>query len=517
MLKKNTTKLSSKSSDIFICLTTIIGVIMLMGLLAVVILSSPIADDLERLKLIPEMGIFGYIKFSYLYIDGRYSNAFLMATCIWIFKSYGLKLAILGIISSLIMGFTWIIYQLIGKESSPFKHRVAISLSMSVLISACLLYCMPSIFDTIAWFNACCIYLASIAFASIYIAYTLHIVKLKPKLSYYHFTLLVLGGIIAGGFNEPLSVILLGLYLLFIIASLLKRLPKDRIYALTISFVGIAIGLLVDYFSPGNAIRVDAVGKGSASILALVEHSLYSYKFILDILLSYKIFLLVIIVLIFLLIRQKYINSKKSTALTLIGLYLAIAPGFITGFIVNYCHATEGILVPNRTAVIIIIPTLIGISILIAELIYRICIIYSKSVKPFYYLAIIIAIGIISMLYITPRIVDITKAESLRNSLLSYREAYITAQRNILKSSTSSVAVVPAPIILEDSQAPDLIFLPENEQDERWVYKYIKWIYDIKGPMIIEYKQPPGYCLDNISVPWSGIKSCADQAIEQSK
>lgn len=514
MSKKTITKANNsivqdtyRTSHIIIGLIAATAALLTILIISIILLSSPVADDLGRLEAIPRQGFFGYLNYSIHYIDGRFSNAVLMAASITLFGSYGLKIVLLLIYCSLVLSLTWIAWSVLQDKIGK-RNRTIVALSAGLMGAAAIIFSAYSIFDTIAWFNASCIYLAGLTAGLLSLAYGLHLYKL-PSIKLLHYALLFLFCFIAQGFNEPVAATLIISALTVLALSIIIYKKNLHIRYLSLAaLTGYLLGFAAVYFAPGTSARAALLPNEHTGLLHSLRMAFDNFSYLTDYLTSMK-FVYPLLLSVSVLIILQLIKYYSRRLILAIGAFLIIVPTAVTGFIVNYTHTIdEHGLAPFRTSIIITATSTIGLALVAA-------IAWSYLPKTIYnkHRLVVVFIGILCITALhnaLPRTIVILKAESLRSSLLSYRNASIAEQ---LTAKKNPITVTPAPVLVDETQADDLLYLPEDQQNERWFYKAFSKIYRLGDTSFtINTQQPVGYCLNNISKPWWGVRSCHELA-----
>lgn len=239
-------------------------------LLFVLILGSyfvrPIADDFPRLTIIPDIGPIHYLKFHLETLDGRYSNAIVLALLVSIFRHFSPYtvplLTCIAIVSSLLA----LLMQL--------KLNIRQALLLSIIGATLLILSAPSVFDSLYWMNAATIYTLPIA-ATFAIIALLYMFFTSTGLSWWGIFFLPLLGLAAGGFNEIQPFVNLTLITVFVFAyrHRLSALGLKTKASLTLFGIGQLVSVVFLKFSPGSLQRQNLVHVSSNTKLTALIHS----------------------------------------------------------------------------------------------------------------------------------------------------------------------------------------------------------------------------------------------------
>jgi hypothetical protein len=498
MMTKNKVSASRFTKHRFFLLAIIGATLVFSTLFIMHFLSRPIADDFPTLYCIHDIGSFGCVSESVMYLNGRFSSNILVALSVGLFDELAINVLPMVLLGLLVVGLWLIAFQLLARNRDRFLMTTAIAFGASVAI----ILSLPSIFDSVVWFSAAMVHLASVVFACLLIAYVIWLAKLNRSLGIRDYGLLVVASIFCQGFSEITAILLFIAAAGLVIFCLASR-RKANLSLFIVLLVGLAIGLAIVYFMPGTFVRSSTQAIGSREIVDIIVVGLKNFVYLKDVFIMPGLpFVLVLAASLVLGFGDKI----KRRLVLLIGTLLTIIPTLVAGLIASYTGVIgdDGYML-HRLAVITMTPTVIGLALILSRLLASI-----KSLDYHKYHHRLAGFGILSVIIGTmwfwPRNIGIIQAESLRSSLHQYRSALVAEYKSGLLDEP--LTLIPAPILLKDSQAMDLMY--RTDMQRAWIYTSILNYYSLKETDdIVISQQPLGYCMADFSnLALLGLESC---------
>ena len=307
---------------------------------------------------------------------------------------------------------------------------------------------------------------------------------------------------VSQGFNEPAAIITCLIASFLLLGSLVGKSKTTLITA--IWCVGAVAGLAIDYLSPATQSR-EKYQHAALNVHNVFISSLRDFLYTKHTLLSWRVALIAVLGLAFALVISE-LSKQMRKRLAGIGLVLCVVPTYITAILTHYANSAEGGMTETRT-------TTIPFGFLVAGLVCLIVVLphsLPHRVRRWLPVALYVAIPVSLAVSLQP-VLNVVRAEILRDSLLRYREASIQSQ---VAAHQQTVYVVPAPILLEDSQAVDLSYTKNRQIG--WSVVAIANYYGLQDKVIkIANMPPPGYCLTYSDATWWGAYTCQADAAQQ--
>lgn len=461
--------------------------LLLAALFVICLLAQPIADDYYSLAYIPHQTALHYIHHSYTRENGRFASAIVMVYGIKLFGIHAIKVVPALEIVALAAASTCLVWQIIKDRPRSLRQATLLGSAFTGVV----LLVVPSIFDTNAWYASNINYvpalIGSISIAAMYLYLYQH--SRRPWSLYISFALLVF---VSQGFIEPTAAVTcLAASLLLIREIIAKR--KTLMLTVTL-WASAAAGLAAVYFAPGTQHR-EQKQHSVLNFHAVFIDSLRDFTYTKSTLFSWRIALILTLGIAFALLIPT-LSRRARVWYATIGLALCIVPTYITGMATQFSGGTY--MSPTRTATVSISFLTIGLLLIIVSFVHATKLYLSRWLQIFLYTVMIV--GIVAS---TLPILTVVKAETLRDSLIRYRVASISEQ---LSAHQQTIYVIPAPILLTDSQAIDVSY--KSNQDA-WFIKAFSDYSGLQGHTIhIISKPPAGYCLTDSDAAWWGAYTC---------
>jgi hypothetical protein len=238
----------------------------------------PMIDDYWIANISRTQGFWAAYKTWYLGFTGRFSLIF-MYCLTELLGSWTIRILPALAIISWLFCLTWALKRLLPINTpniSPFTTSLVISL----IILYATLSSTPSLLQSLYWRPGMLTYLMPLILLTLYIGFaTLQATKHNS------IALLVMGfglSFFAAGFSETNAILQLGVIFLLIIYSLLsKRCDQPFIMSLLIiGLIGTILALMVQFFSPGNAVRQSLFHHSNTLTKSIKDSGIFSFNFI---------------------------------------------------------------------------------------------------------------------------------------------------------------------------------------------------------------------------------------------
>jgi hypothetical protein len=390
-----------------------------------------------------------------------------------------------------------------ARRVRPGAPLIGCIATVAMIVSA------PSLFDTIGWFNAVAIYLAGLTAAVGVGAWIAHLAARVSVPGRKHLLLsLTLGGV-AAGFTEVVgAVLVLGALLAAVNVAVVESSRERRrrlMGCLGAVAAGAAVGVAVIFFGPGTELRGQAQRAGVSLArlgVALVYNVGLIHSFV-----SWRLLPAVAVGLAFWALRGP-VNSVIGVRWLIVwAWFLMFAPLVVVAEMTGYA----GWNAPHRAAFIATASMAASVAVVtyvVAGLAVAARPRLGVLVVPLALLAMAIGVGDFAN-----AASPVIRAEHLRATLMASRAVSIRRQ---VQFHRSVIWIVPAPLIDPETEAYDLMYA--GKPTWPFLVPAIREYYRVPardGVEIIK-RQPRGYCLPNVSVPWFGVRSCQQLARSRS-
>jgi hypothetical protein len=436
--------------------------------------NSLVADD--YLFLQPDFPLL-----SHLYNDdsGRVSHAIMMTVFRNIFGVYAVNILAMLTIVALTGAIFFLFKQLVANRIIKTSKKNLLVLSL--IIGSLFLVILYSYYDFDLFFTAAATHSLTLIYAILLAGLYLKIRATPPHYCIWWSILLCIVTAFCSMLSEMAAVIGVIFGVCLIICYLYKTGRDLRQQLLTPIFaIGLSIiGFLVVYFSPGSTNR--RLGNSHYDFIYVAKGAIMDYfNMFTDIILSPKIFAVVLASIIFYLFCKKIAIKDHKKALLAASL-LAAFPAIIF-LVTNYSIGYTAMRLFN----------LADLFLFSAMIVLGFVVLSKINVKNNWLTNISSLLFVMTIIvYATSIFLPITCAENMRNDILRERSAIINATKN-----NSSVNVLPAPLLLEKTEAIDMTFYPDENQFGLWNSHSIYSYYGVSGKNIRILQQPEYYCVD---------------------
>jgi hypothetical protein len=482
----------------------VFAALLLAVLLVIGILAQPITDDFWMMAYAPKESALHLIRYYYQYLDGRFANIIVMVLGVKIFGVLAVKVAPVLEVLSLVAASIWLVWQLPIRQESRLERAVV----LGGAFTGVLLLVVPSIFDSLAWYTPSTGYVTSLTGMVLIAALFIHLYS-RPVRPLYQYSLFGLLVFFCQGFNEPAAILTCLAASVLLLYTLIRR-RKATAVAVTL-WAGAVAGFAAVYFAPGTHAR-EQTQHAALSLHTVFIDSLRDFWFTKHALLSWRVALIFVLGSAFALAMLE-LSKRTRQWLAGLGLVLCVVPTYITSITTHYANSAGGGVSPTRTVTIPFAFLVAGLVCLAVALVQSLAHMVRRWLPVTLYIAIPVSLAV----SLQP-VLNVIRAEILRGSLLRYREAYIQAQ---LAAHQQTVYVMPAPILLDDSQTADFSYI-ENHQ-AGWLLSALVDYYGLRGKTIkVASTPPPGYCLTHSEASWWGaysswwgVHTCQTEAAQQ--
>lgn len=503
---KTISVLTKKYEQSFPMVLIVFGVLLVSLLMAPALFARPIADDFHYFNQLSSYGTVDYIVNFYTSDTGRYAQGASMAV---LYKLFGSNSVVVGPIIEillLIATTTWASFLLL-RSFKVTTRRLSKALILGLTSTSVVLLYTPSLFDSLYWLTSSTVYVLSLVGLVFNFSLALYVLQLqRPR--WWHYFLLMLSVIIGQAFSEATSAIIVSLSGIALLVAIILRqrgrnLKPSHFTSLTSVLVAAIIGFLIVYFSPGSRQR-QAKSESQFDFHAMFVDSIHNTLQFLQTFVSWRLALIIAVALAVAHFLPR-LSKKRSIAGLGIGLLLVVLPAYITFVISSYSMGTY---IPFRLYTIPTAFTCIGLIIVTAIGCQWITRYFSKFTPPHLSLPLLCTVFAIAGYFSAlPIVRDVLSAEILRSSLYDNRAASIASQ--LSQSNNTTVRVVPAPILLNESEAGDFSF---KEKQISWFADSFKQYYNIDNKnVVIDSLPPAGYCLPEQAPTWYGAEICSRQ------
>jgi len=487
----------SRKEELPYTLLWIFTALLLTALVIISLLAQPIADDFWSLAYVPHQSALHYINDFYFNHSGRFANAIVMVMGIKIFGVLAVKM--IPIVESLALtgASIWFIWQILEDKFRRLERAIMLGSAFTGVY----LLVVPSVFDTLVWYTSSTVYVTSFIGIILIAAMYLYLNK-RPVRHWHHYTLFGFLVFFNQGFNEPAAIIMCLIASLLLLYALIGK-SKSILVTVTL-WVSAVVGLATVYFSPGTHSREKSQHAAIHFHVVFID-SLHDFWFTKHTLLSWRVALIVALGLAFAL-TIPMLSKQMRKLIAGAGLALCVVPTYITAIATHYANSAEGGLSETRTATVpfgFLVMGLVCLAVVVAQSL-------PQRAKRWLPLALFIAIPFSLIVSLLP-VLNIVRAEVLRDSLFRYREDSIRVQ---VVAHQQTVYVIPAPILLDDSQAADLSYAEPRQID--WLSAALTDYYGLRGKTIKVTNMPPAaYCLTHSGAPFWGAYTCQADAARQ--
>jgi hypothetical protein len=465
--------------------------------------STLTADDYQFFDLSNSLSYFYLLTHLAALISGRYSYAFVVTSSI---KIFGLKAVSILPIGSLLLLMFGAVYSSINllkimKKDTVLNKRFATQIAIFAVVGS--LVTAPSIFDTFVWFSAAPAYVLSVAMLLIAVSLALRDL-VTAKIHWLFSAMVFVVCLFAAGFLEviPITLVLMGIAGL-VTGYYIKntRSKKLQIYSLSFLAAG-CIGGAVVRFSPWTALRISSgkhftTGQRIAITfrhLQLIPQYIFSWR----ILFSVALALLLII----------YIGKLPSLR-SKIGVFsISVCLIFLPCLIIGALAASSGLIeATNLASNRLLYDGTAGIMLGFGLLMYLAGSLIPTSIKQKTDFRGSIALSIVLLFCLAFGASSLSKVDQavyVKKSMFQYREAVI---QHDVATGRSSVRILPASILLKDSQVDDIGF--GSPKTEVWE-KALRGYYHIPNTTPLEFSNqaPAGYCTITSDSATYGKQTC---------
>jgi hypothetical protein len=449
-------------------------------------LARPIADDLLYFARTDD-GVFKEIRRHYTFETGRYAQNVLTRILYKLFGVHSVQFFPIFLVA-----FTVFAFYVFCRLFIKCKVAALLCAFMSTII---ITYGGIVMFDDYYWLTASTVYALPIPTFLLCIVLIKKYESTRSKFLLILITFLVF---INQGFCEIPALLIAAYYTYTLIFEALKRRKLYYIAPTIASYVG----CLLLVISPASLARRKQLSGGANPFYTGIKSLIKGISLQLENINIPIVLLAVLLGVIMSIFIVKGLLSipKIFFAGTSIAIIIPLASDFIFGFI-------SGANIFPRAFLFSSSGFYLGISILawfLFELIKRNFAISGRSIQSAIKVSCcLIAIGSILVI---PQASLITKAMSLRNSMLTSREAIVQKE---LSAGEKEITVHPAPILLPLSSATDFSF---SAKAKGWYSGGWKKFYHIPKDtkIIIDRTQPIGYCINGKQNNYSGAKPCSE-------
>lgn len=440
---------------------------LLTGIVILSVKNQLIADDFTQSQQYNSLTSHIYFNDS-----GRVSHGAFMQLFYTLFgPQFAIKIFPIFILSYLITIICLLVRQL---------SKDKLSVNYGIILALCLISVMPSLFDFSLFFAACLHSLTLVGSLS----YILLLLKLsknygKSNRLYIIYGILATLTIFLGLLSEISLFIIPGILLLFAINN--ESPLKTSILYLPLLILEM-VSFLVIYLSPGssqrrigNKIPIQTVLSGSLRDIGDLLFSSLSNPFFIILAIS----LAIISINIFTIRSNRRFNVSFSLFLLTISSLIILSANFSLGYT---SMRLQNIAVFTFLLFCIFSTRLIALryNITLGDRLQR--------------LLFILSVTAIILTFTFRQFLPINRALDMRKDILL--ERFDLIKQN---SSSDYVKILPAPLLLEETEAIDLSFYPLESPQGLWLYKSIIKYYNIENKTILWEKQPKDYCI-NIDV-----------------
>jgi hypothetical protein len=470
-------------------------------LVAVILKTSPMADDYEYIPMVHGMDFFSFLHLYWSGVTDRYSNGVWEFASVRLFGIGALKvmpIALLVVLS----GFGASIVRAVAEQAEMTASRIE-WLLLGILGSVALVGTAPSLLDTIAWFNSVGLYLASVvAFAGVVAWISRSTITAARPLSFDAGVAFVIA-VIAAGFMEAEAAIMLAVGVAALATG--SRLGASRRLMTLVAVASLAslIGLIVIVTGPGSAVR-GQFQHAHISLGVILPSIVHNARFLLHDVRNATVLLPVALGV----LARRLLGSPWSRTtrrwMAAWGVFMIAAPLVIVALMTTFAGSTEGGVAPYRAAFLMTYAAAFGVTLLTyASVSWRRF--ELSPVAARWALAVVTGLGV-AALYHQAR--PVMRAETKYAARVAQRAALIKRE---LAVDRTTITVLPAPLLYQRTQAFDLAFNdPEHHDSGSWLLRFMPRYYGIPTPDRIEIPtaQPTAYCLPGVTLPWAGVASC---------
>lgn len=479
--------------------------------------NAPIADDFSWLHWERTLGAPEFFTWFLTGLTGRYSNAAVMAVSIGLFGDAAIRLTPMLLTLCFAVASVFLAVRLV-RAARPESSRSAVwgaGTALGVLVPATTLVTLPSIYDSVVWYNSVCIFLASLAC----LTWLVHLwigAVLKPQSEVRWRSLILIAAVtlITQGFAESTGAIVVG-----VAAIALAAVPFSAYWRLrwrtnaTVLAAGLA-GLAVVAVLPGTRARVSIqsdimpdIGPGT-----IVRGTLHTLLLPVELASSWRLLLVAALALGIVAAFGPVLRSHPIASLS-VGVLAILIPVGGTGFVTYLTVQAE----PYRTQTVSLVLAVLGMAAILATLLVWIGsrVAMPSTVKVV--ATVIIAAAAFGAA--SPALSSVVQAVALRDALVDYRAASVASQD---ESGAQVIAVDPAPLLLQTS---DTVEFSYNDVDIVWFSNAFKQYYGIEDRELFRNKQETTtYCLpadhsafpNGASLPqFFGAKNCSELAVRR--
>lgn len=475
-------------------LFTLSAVILATGLVVLALLTKPIADDYSYFShpLIHNPILFTADFF--VNQTGRYAQGALVSILHRLFGDASTVVGPILLLAGLVASSTWLGYLLLAKRS----YRFLWALTVGSFASCVLILSAPSIFDTFLWLTSSTVYVASLIASILVVSLAIWLYQRRPNKWWYVFFFVFT--FVAQSFSEPTSAILIAASIITAGGYVFYK-NKRVLYISLATFTASTLGFLTVYLSAGSRNRQHASGS-EFNLNEMFVAPLHDFSFVWHYLNSWRFFLILALAILIAQLLPK-LTKKQSVRVAAISLVGSILPLYILFVITHY---SMGSYIPLRSYTVPIALLVIGVAVAIAIGISQLQFtLRKKEDRQLLFTVLGVLSCIAAIVAVTPSMVAIGRAEALRSSIHDTRE---TAMYQQLAQRKQPLEVLPAPLIIQDSEAID--FRYNSPTQISWFTDGFRRYYGIPEDTELRFtSQPPaGYCLRGHSTPWYGVSGC---------
>jgi hypothetical protein len=470
-------------------------------LVAVILRTSPMADDYEYLPMVHSMGFFSFLHLYWNGVTDRYSNGVWEFVTVRLFGISALKVMPIALLATL-SGFGVSTVRVVSERAGMATSRVE-WLLLGILGAVALVGTAPSLLDTIAWFNSVGFYLASVVgFAGLMAWISRSALTSRRPLAFDAGMALVIAGI-AAGFMEAEAAVMVVVGVAALATAWRLGASHRPILLVAAASVGSLIGLIVIVTGPGSAVR-GQFQHSHISLRLILPSVVHNARFLLHDVRNATVLLPVALGV----LAWQVLGSPRSGTtrgwMAAWGVFMIAAPLVIVALMTTFAGSTEGGVAPYRAAFLMTYAAAFGVALLA----YASAASSRFELSPLvvgWALAVVTGLGV-AALYHQAR--PVLRAETKYAARVAQRAALIKRE---LAAERTTITLLPAPLLYQRTQAFDLAFNDPNHHDSgSWLLRFMPRYYGIPARDRIEVPtaQPAGYCLPGVTVPWAGVASC---------
>lgn len=503
---KNITYLQIHKLHLLTALSCVISLLFLGCFVMLNLGSTLIADDYIFYEFLDTTPLFDAFQ-NYHILTGRYSNAALLIMSI---KLFGIQALWIIPLASLLILYAGVglavneLSRLIQPKATPNIVHIS-TVALASLIVTLSLIASPSIYDVYVWFSAASVYISSAAITSLAIFVALRSLRHK-KISAINCGVFFLLCLISAGFYEliPISFVSIGTTLLAVSFTKYVKIrfkSPMRIYSALVIITGVLGGVLT-LLSPWSKERSESQAGGIGLVpqkildhLGFIQEYVFNWRIVIPILIACLLYV------VFSKLKKRLLPIILVTSLSMILLPLIVVAALLgyTGSIeptglgsYRVLHAVSVFIVLGLAGVFFSAVSVLNIK--RAPLLLAIIISLTAATA--------VVLGFASLS-------KVTQAVYTKKSIMEYRKALI---ENDLAHNRNPIRIMPAPILLPNSQPYDIPFAGPERQI--WINNWIKAYYNIPQDKDIQIlSDADGYCTNFSSSDTYAKRNCAESVL----